>query len=632
MGTLSPSILNFCQEKPGEFDIDCFISTFVSKALQYTEHIILQGQALWFASRVCEKLSTDQIKGILELCSKGLLAEQHQLMKCIAVRSLYKKSAFWGLQTGSDFTHPNRSRPAFKKVLLLPRNCCDFIKSRPLTQIIEPFLKDVTGNLIALGLKGGETLLSLSLSTLSAISELSVPFDESTCSKMLSLSNAAVLKYSGVSNISSLTCPIFVCVPNYDCWLPISSVSLEVLEAMVQGTEPPLPDSLIKQAFPVVAQCVLTTDDTHTLQAGRECVRSFVSKSADQILGLTDNSGYVVGIGLLVQVICRFLEPSMPELSASMVGRLIFVVLRKADRALAPHLERILNAVLNKMQHTELPAVHQSLIMVFAHLIHYDLESVVKFLSLVVMPAGNLTALEFVFKIWCDKQRIFLGAYDQKVRTLIVNRKMMLLNKCTEKCGKNQRSRIRHENSNCHALALCKIMQYVLTKGDSILMKATVDEEFFLEKNGAGAGYSLRSRAQNKIVRKVPLVVKMFSLILAELGNLLESPEKNIHDNDSDTGTDTEDLNSSSRSSNLDRKDDLVNVLSSLVNDLEECSDDDDDELDDADIQSDPRSQINLKTELSAFLTEFVRQPFYQEFKEYLSPIDLDCLQRANLT
>ena len=58
---------------------------------------------------------------------------------------------------------------------------------------------------------------------------------------------------------------------------------------------------------------------------------------------------------------------------------------------------------------------HQSLIMVFAHLIHHQMEAVLDFLSTVPGPTGK-PALEFVLSEWCSKQHLFYGVYEAKVR------------------------------------------------------------------------------------------------------------------------------------------------------------------------------------------------------------------------
>ena len=53
--------------------------------------------------------------------------------------------------------------------------------------------------------------------------------------------------------------------------------------------------------------------------------------------------------------------------------------------------------------------------MVFAHLIHSQMEAVLEFLSSVPGPTGK-PALEFVLTEWCSKQHLFYGAYEGKVR------------------------------------------------------------------------------------------------------------------------------------------------------------------------------------------------------------------------
>jgi len=56
--------------------------------------------------------------------------------------------------------------------------------------------------------------------------------------------------------------------------------------------------------------------------------------------------------------------------------------------------------------------------MVFAHLIHHQMEAVLDFLSTVPGPTGK-PALEFVLTEWCSKQHLFYGLYEAKVRYIL---------------------------------------------------------------------------------------------------------------------------------------------------------------------------------------------------------------------
>ena len=55
----------------------------------------------------------------------------------------------------------------------------------------------------------------------------------------------------------------------------------------------------------------------------------------------------------------------------------------------------------------------QSLLMVYAQLIHSQLAAVLNFLSSVPGPTGE-SALHFVLTEWLSRQHVFYGAYENK--------------------------------------------------------------------------------------------------------------------------------------------------------------------------------------------------------------------------
>lgn len=66
------------------------------------------------------------------------------------------------------------------------------------------------------------------------------------------------------------------------------------------------------------------------------------------------------------------------------------------------HLELLLRSVLSKMQSTSSLSVMQSLLLVFAYLLHRELEAVLQFLSGVPDATGQ-SALSFVMREWLTK-------------------------------------------------------------------------------------------------------------------------------------------------------------------------------------------------------------------------------------
>ena len=69
-------------------------------------------------------------------------------------------------------------------------------------------------------------------------------------------------------------------------------------------------------------------------------------------------------------------------------------------------------------------SVIQSLIMVYAQLIHSQLDAVMNFLCSVPGPSGE-PALHFVLTEWVARQHVFYGAYEKKVSLVALAKLLM---------------------------------------------------------------------------------------------------------------------------------------------------------------------------------------------------------------
>lgn len=58
----------------------------------------------------------------------------------------------------------------------------------------------------------------------------------------------------------------------------LSQTSIDILTTVVRNTKPPLSELLVCQAFPVVAQCTLRTDDNAIMQVNKTKTRQKVQK------------------------------------------------------------------------------------------------------------------------------------------------------------------------------------------------------------------------------------------------------------------------------------------------------------------------------------------------------------------
>ena len=125
----------------------------------------------------------------------------------------------------------------------------------------------------------------------------------------------------------------------------------------------------------------------------------------------------------------------------------------------------------------------QSLIMVFAHPVHTQLEPLLEFLG----PRGK-PALEFAMAEWTSQQHLSYGQYEGKVSSV----------------------------------ALCKLLQHGINADDKQLQDIRVKGE---EIYGLDEGTRTRSKSAKNPERwtNIPLLVKILKLIINELSSVMEA-------------------------------------------------------------------------------------------------------------
>lgn len=257
------------------------------------------------------------------------------------------------------------------------------------------------------------------------------------------------------------------------------AVALDVLKVLVQYSPTPLSNALVETAFPAACHCVLNSEDHATLQNGGELIRSYLCVAAEQVIVHRDSEGQT-GLQYILEIIAQLLNPQVTycrleleivlilireldifllgnytcvhiavfqssEFTATFVGRLVTTLIKNVGNNLGENLDLLLKAVLSKMQSAETLIVMQSLLMIYAHLINTQFDAVLNFLSTVPGPTGQ-SALAFVLSEWVSRQRLFLGRYERKVATV----------------------------------ALCKILEYGVTHGDSRLDEITVKGDMII--------------------------------------------------------------------------------------------------------------------------------------------------------
>ncbi|XP_038605086.1 importin-9 isoform X1 [Tachyglossus aculeatus] len=587
LGSVKSIITESVKNGRVHFDMHGFLTGVVLADLNLSVSPFLLGRALWAASRFTAAMSPELIQQFLQATVSGLHETQPPSVRISAVR------AIWGY--------------------------CDQLKISESSHVLRPFLPSVLDGLIHLAAQFSSEVLNLVMETLCIVCTVDPEFTASVENKICPFTIAIFLKYSNDPVVASLAQDIFKELAQIEaCQGPMQmrliptlvsimqapadkipaglcATAIDILTTVVRNTKPPLSQLLICQAFPAVAQCTLHTDDNATMQNGGECLRAYVSVALEQVAQWHDDQGHN-GLWYVMQVVSQLLDPRTSEFTAAFVGRLVSTLISKTGRGLGESLDQILRAILSKMQQAETLSVMQSLIMVFAHLVHTQLDPLLEFLCSLPGPTGK-PALEFVMAEWTSRQHLFYGQYEGKVSSI----------------------------------ALCKLLQHGINADDKRLQDIRVKgEEIF----NMDEGIRTRSKSAKNPERwtNIPLLVKILKLIINELSNVMEANASRqtaaewSQDDSNDMWEDQEEE---------DEEDEGLagQLLSDILASSNKYDEDyyEDDEEDDPDALKDPLYQIDLQAYLTGFLCQFAQQPCYAVFSGHLNDNERRVLQAIGI-
>uniref|UniRef100_A0A8C8E1I4 Importin 9 n=1 Tax=Oryzias sinensis TaxID=183150 RepID=A0A8C8E1I4_9TELE len=516
-----------------QFDMHGFLAGVILSDLNLpSASPFLLGRALWAASRFTAAMTPELIQQFLQATVSGLHDSQPPSVRISAVR------AIWGY--------------------------CDQLKLSESTHILQPFLPSILEGLVQLAAQFSSEVLTLVMETLCIVCTVDPAFTTSAENKICPLTIAIFLKYNNDPVVASSAQDIFKELAQIEgCQGPMQMRLIPTLVSIMQAPPDKIPTGLcaVRNEFQVFKPSLHHFNRaSRFFQNGGECLRAYVSVSLEQIAQWRDEQGNS-GLWYVMQVINQLLDPRSSEFTAAFVGRLVSTLISQAGTELGDQLDQILRAVLSKMQQAETPTVMQSLIMVFAHLVHSQLEPLLEFLCSLPGPTGK-PALEFVMTEWMSRQHLFYGQYEGKV--------------------------------SC--VALCKLLQHGLNTDDKRLQDMVVKGE---EIYNPDDGIRTRSKSAKNPERwtNIPLLVKIFKLIINELSTVVEANASRFNATD------------------WSQDDDYY----------------EDDEEDDPDALKDPIYQVDLQAYLTDFLTQFAQQPCYSVFSSHLNNAERHTLQSIGL-
>ncbi|KAL1416150.1 hypothetical protein MTO96_006416 [Rhipicephalus appendiculatus] len=559
----------------GLFDIRGFLESVALPDLSTTDSPFLIGRCLWVASRYVAFLTPEMTQRFLQTTVECLQQTQSATLRVSAVR------AMWG-----------ECHVAALSVFPPPR-FCQHLNDHNQSSQLTPFLAPFTDGLISLSTQFSSDVLALAIEALSIVITVDPQFTQTVENRVSPLAIAVFLKYNSDPILVSICQDIFkeLC-HNPLCCGALQQRLLPTIISILQAPLDKIPSGLQAVSLDVlqtiVVQCVMHTDDNSTLQNGGECIRAYVSVAYDQVAAWRDEQGQT-GLYYIVKVAQHLLDPKTPESASMFVGRLVSVVISKAGLSLGDGTELLLRAVLSKLQQSETLSVIQSLVLVFAHLVHTQMSAVLDFLSGVPGPTGQ-SALAFVLTEWCSRQTLFYGTYETKVSIL----------------------------------ALCKLLEHGIQTNDSRLVSINVKGDRVINTN-EGIRTRSKSAANPDQWTEIPVLVKIYKLMIHELSNCLDHAMIHKEEDDSEDEEWEEEGDMEG-----DAPEHIMRHFAP-ASDYAVFDPDGDDDSDDPDAMADPISRVDLQSCLVQFLAGLSRQPFYSKFSEHHTPQELQVLQNAGV-
>jgi len=341
--------------------------------------------------------------------------------------------------------------------------------------------------------------------------------------------------------------------------MPMLASAIDMVAGLARGGASPLLPEFVDQFFPPLMHVLWTVNDNEVLQSGQQCLKTFIGKDSAHLVQWRDQSGKS-GLQYVVEFVANLLTPDHSESEALFVGDLIVKLIQKAGNDIGPVLPDLLNVIISRLTVSKTPSFIQSLILVFAHLINTQMETVVQFLVSVNIDGRN--GLDILLPVWCENHDSFSGFYALKVSSIALSKLFLLSD---------------------------PRLQSISVKGDIIVP----------------AGGRIVTRSQSKqspdqyTTTQVP--IKIVKLLVSELNNSPNAENQGADEEFAESGDEEDGEWEDEDESPFVAADDFA-FLSELL-ESNGFDEDDDDEENDPDLKNDPIFQTNLKD----YLTDFFR-------------------------
>ena len=125
-------------------------------------------------------------------------------------------------------------------------------------------------------------------------------------------------------------------------------------------------------------------------------LKEFIQKDFQSLLSIQACNR--PGLDIVMDIIAKLLEPDQPESGSYYIGELIHKLLQKGGHMIAPIVPSLLQAVIRSVHRAKTATFTQTLVLVFAHLMHHQLPLVINLLAETAVQDEN--GLTVLCRVW----------------------------------------------------------------------------------------------------------------------------------------------------------------------------------------------------------------------------------------
>lgn len=162
---------------------------------------------------------------------------------------------------------------------------------------------------------------------------------------------------------------------------------------------------------------MLQSDDNSEMQNATECLAAFICAGKHEILAWGGDPGFTMRS--LLDALSRLLDPELESSGSFFVGNYILQLILNLPSQMGQHIRDLVCALVRRLQSCGIAGLKNSLLLVFARLVHMSVPNVGQFIDLLVnIPAeGSENSFAYVMSEWIKQQGEIQGSYQIKVTT-----------------------------------------------------------------------------------------------------------------------------------------------------------------------------------------------------------------------